>query len=141
MKKLLTSLLFVGAMALTSCAATNFKADDAEKKLSGKEYSVSRYSGEDVPTNIAGFDYTDQNVLDAVLATKGSGDDSDFFLAFYFKTSGESESFMKNGGNANLASLNNIAQSAAIGRNLKSKLGTYNNVCYVTSETAYAIVF
>ena len=140
MKKLLISLLFVGAMALTACAGDTMKASDAEKKLKNKDYSVSVYAGEEVADRIQGFDYENKNVQEAVLATKGENADADLFLAFYFKTGNEANAFMKNENNSNLAALNRIGQGS-IGSNLEMTLGIYNNVCYVASQTAFSIVF
>ena len=127
-------------MALSACAGDTMKASDAEKKLKAKDYLVTVYTGDDVKENIQGFDYENKNVTEAVFATKGEGADADLFLAFYFKSGGEASAFMKNENNSNLAALNRVGQNN-IGSNLEMELGVFNNVCYVTSKTAFAIVF
>ena len=140
MKKLLSALLFIGAMSLTSCASDSFTASKAEEKLNNKGYTVTVYTGDNVKNNIQGFDYEGQNVLEAVFANKGDGDDKDVFLAFYFKNNNEASAFLKNDGNSNLTMMNKMSESL-VGANLQAKIGTYNNVAYVASETSYAIVF
>ena len=62
MKKLITTLFAMGAMALSSCAPTLYSADGAKTKLQAKEYSTEVLSYEEAKVRIIGL-YKSQSFI------------------------------------------------------------------------------
>lgn len=138
MKKIIMTLFCAGALALTSCGATMYSSSSTKSNLSGKGYEVEVFTAEEAKARIQGMDYEGVTLKDALLAHKGSGDDKDGIVAFFFGSIDEAENFVKAGNNIVL--LNSFVE-LYIGKNLKAKVGSHNNVAYAGSETSFSNAF
>lgn len=67
---------------------------------------------------------------------EGADENKDLFLAFYFKSIGDCDKFV----DANIILMNDYGDSN-LGDNLTKKVGSYNNVAYVGSETSFDAAF
>ena len=140
MKKLFASLMILGSLALSACAATIYKTEPTSKTLKDKGYTVVSMTAEQAKVLVGGIDIGDLKLEGALNANKGTGKDRDFLFAFFFNTVEDASNFMSKDDNANLAAMNNYGQ-VVLGENLQLKLGTHNNVAYVGSETSFAAAF
>ena len=140
MKKLLFTLLFAGSLALSACGATVYKAENSKSKLEKNGYSVELYNNSDAKTHIVGLKLDGYNFNAAIYAQKGSGDDKDIFLGFYFASIDDASKFVEDNNNENLGLLNTFGEGV-LGKNLTKKVGTHNNVAYVGSETSFSNAF
>ena len=140
MKKLFTMLLVAGSLAVSACGATMYSSKSAESNLKGKGYSAEVLSPELAKVKISGLNYDIVSFTDAVYAEKGSGEDMDFLMAFFFKSIGDADKFMDGNNNENMGLLSDYADKH-LGANLTKKVGIHNNVAYVGSETSFAAVF
>lgn len=136
MKKLLTALFIAGAMALTGCKPDILKSDSAKSKLTSNGYKVEVYAEAEAKVRIQGLDYEGVSFKDALVADKGTGDDKDVLLVFYFAGIKEAESFMS----INIAKMNGFLE-ANLGSKLQSRVGTHNNIAYAGSETSFSVAF
>ena len=140
MKKFITAFLCLASMALTSCAATVYKGEDAKAKLEKQDYKVVLLSEKEAKLLVLGINFDDVTVKSVVSAEKGKEDDHDIFLGFFFESIEEAEKFNSKNSNENLGLMASYA-NAQIGKNLTSKVGSHNNVAYVGTETTFKIVF
>ena len=138
MKRFFSTLLCAASMALASCSPTIYKGEDSKAKLEKQDYHVVLLSELEAKVLIAGINFSDVTVKSVVSAEKGTGDDHDIFLGFYFDSIKEAEKFNAKNSNENLALLSSYAE-AVIGKNLEAKVGSHNNVCYVGTETSFKI--
>lgn len=138
MKKVLATLLCVGAFALAACSPDMKTAESSKSKLQGKEYTVTVYSEEEAKTHFTAFTFEGISVKNALLAEKGSDDDHDLLLAFYFSSIDEAEKFTEIEEHENLGLLNSLLEKE-LGANLTPKIGTHNNVAYAGSTTTFNI--
>lgn len=140
MKKLLLTTLLTGSLLLTACQADTMKAADAKKNLEGKSYNVSLYDKEETKARIKGIEYDDNlSFTECVYASKGKDDDQDLLLAFFFKNVKDAEAFVT-GEHGNIAAMNTYIE-INLGKNLKPRIGSHNNVAYCGSETSFAAAF
>lgn len=139
MKKLMSTLLLAGVLALSSCGADMKNSASAKSGLSGAKYSVEVYGYEEAKTRIQNLKYDGFTFTDALVAEKGSGDDKDLLIAFFFKNTDDPVNFMT-GDNNNISLMNRYLERN-LGKNLQGKVGTYNNVAYCGSETSYTAAF
>ena len=140
MKKLITTLFAMGAMALSSCAPTLYSADGAKTKLQAKEYSTEVLSYEEAKVRIIGLNYEAGKFTNAIYAKKGADENFDFIISFFFSSVDDADKFLSANSNENLGILNTYADTN-LGANLTKKVGMTNNVAYVGSETAYTVAF
>lgn len=136
MKKLLTALFIAGAMALTGCKPDTLKSDSAKSKLTSNGYNVEVYGDTEAKARITGLDYEGFTLVNALVADKGTRDNKDFLLAFYFNTVDEASNFVTK----NIAQFNSYLEKN-LGSNLTAKQGSHNNVAYAGSETSFSVAF
>lgn len=86
------------------------------------------------------LNYEGVSFKDALVAAKGTGDDKDVLLVFYFASIKEAESFMSNNEHENLAKMNGFLE-ANLDSNLQSRVGTHTNIAYAGSETSFSVAF
>ena len=139
MKKILTTLLLASAFTLSACA-TMYSSKGSKSNLESKGYTVEVYSYEEAKVRVDGLNYDTATFTDALYAQKGTGDDKDILLAFYFKSMSDAEKFLSDNNNYNSGQFSAFAEKE-LGTNLKAKVGSHNNVAYVGSETAFNIAF
>ena len=136
MKKFLATLLFAGAIAMTACAPDIKTAAASESKLKSNGYTVEVYSDTEAKASITGLDYEGFTLVNALFADKGTRDNKDFLLAFYFNTVDEASNFVTK----NIAQFNRYLEKN-LGSNLTAKQGSHNNVAYAGSETSFNSAF
>lgn len=85
---------------------------------------------------VVGINFNDVTLKSVVRADKGQDDDKDFFLGFYFDSIEEAEKFNSKNNNENLGLMAAYGE-ATLGKDLKPKQGSHNNVAYVGSETSF----
>lgn len=139
MKKILATLLCVGAVVLTACQNSE-SSSSAKGRLESKGYAVKVYSEAEAKAFIVNLNYTDTTFNDAIYAEKGKDEDKDLLLAFFFKNMETAETFINKNNNENLGLLNDYG-TRNLGENLTKKCGIHNNVVYVGSETSFAAAF
>lgn len=137
MKKLLASLLLAGSLCLAGCSASE-SSSSAKGSLQGKGYTVSVYSESETKARYQQFDYSGFSLTDSLYATKGTGDNADFLLAFFFSSIDDASNFVTKGDNIRLL---NSAIDQFLGKNLTAKLGSHNNVAYAGSEASFSSAF
>ena len=140
MKRFLTTLLLASAFTLSACGATMYSSKGSQSKLESKGYSVEVYPYEEAKVRVDGLNYDTVTFTDALIATKDSGDDKDILLAFYFKSVSDAEKFLSDNNNYNIGQFGAFANKE-LGKNLKAKMGSHNNVAYIGSETSFKIAF
>ena len=140
MKKLFTTLLFAASLALSACGSKIYKGEESKASLEKKEYTVVLLSEAEAKLLISGINFDDVTLKSVVRADKGKDEDKDFFLGFYFDSIEEAEKFNSKNDNQNLALMSKYAE-IELGSNLKSKVGSHNNVAYVGSETSFKAAF
>ena len=136
MKKFLATLLFVGAMAMTACAPDIKTAAASEGKLKSNGYSVEVYGDAEAKQRIVGPEYEGFTFTNALVAEKGTEENKDVLVAFYFGSVAEADTFISK----NIAILNNYADRN-LGKNLTKRVGSHNNVAYAGSETSFNSAF
>lgn len=143
MKKLLAMLLVAGSLAMTACKPTNYTASATKTKMQGSGYTVQTYTYSEAKDGLQIRNLNYQTVVfeNALYAEKGTGDDKDLLLAFFFSTVEQAEKFMSDNNYENMGLMRDYGVS-----NLGSKLGTpkvgsHNNVAYVGSEAAFNVAF
>ena len=136
MKKLLATMLLAGVLSVAACGATMYSAGGSKTKLESNGYSVSLYGYEDGKKAIEGPNYDTVAFDNAIVATKGSGDSKDVFLAFYFSSVEAASTFMSAHENDNTALLYRFAE-LNLGSNFQPKMGTHNNVAWAGSQNAF----
>ncbi len=139
MKKLLATMLISGVLALTACQPATLSAGDSDSKLKSNGYSTQLYTYEEAKVLITGLNY-EVKFSNAISAEKGSGDNKDLFIGFYFSSIGDAEKFYSNNNYENLGILNNYAERN-LGANLKKRVGMHNNVVFAGSETSFSAAF
>ena len=139
MKKLFVALLGVGAMCMTACSASQ-SASESSGALKSKGYTVSVYNETETKARIQQAHYDGVKLINSLFAEKGTGDDHDFLLAFFFDSIDEASKFTSKENNYNLGLMLDYA-SANLGKNLEKKVGTHNNVAYCGSAAAFNIAF
>ena len=139
MKKLIGTLLVTGMLALSSCGATMLSSGSAKSGLSGAGYSVEVYGEEEAKVRIQNLKYDGFTFKDALVADKGSDDNKDLLIAFFFNNIDDSSRFMT-GDNNNIVLMNKYIEDN-LGSKLKGKIGSYNNVAYCGSETSVTAAF
>lgn len=137
MKKLLASLLLASSLCLAGCSASE-SSSSAKSSLQGNGYTVSVYSESETKARFQQFDYSGFTLTDCVYATKGTGDNADFLLAFFFSNIEDAPNFVMKGDNIRLL---NSAIEQLLGKNLTAKYGSHNNVAYAGSETSFSAAF
>ena len=122
MKKLFTTLMCTAAIALTGCSS-KVKAADTQKKMEKQGYTVTIYNSDQAKLAYATFNFNVE--FEETLYAKK---DKDMLFAVYCKNKADAESFVKE----------NIALLSAAGELVieDPKVGNYNNVAYVGSETS-----
>lgn len=140
MKKYFTTLLVAGAFAMTACTGTTYSASSSQSKLNNKGYSAQVLSVDEAKEVIKGLNYNIVKFNNAVTAEKGSGDDYDLFIAFYFSSINDASKFYDSNNHENMSLMHDYGQNK-LGANLKLKVGTHNNVAYVGSETSFSNAF
>ena len=139
MKKLLATMLLAGTLSVAACNPTMYSASGSKSKLESNGYTVEVYSYEEAKVRITGLNYNTVAFDNAVFAEKGTGDNKDFFLAFYFSSVDAASTFLSANDNDNLAQLYRYAEKN-LGSNIIShkKTGSHNNVAYTGSEYSFA---
>ena len=84
MKKLISMLFCVGALALSACSPDMKNSASAKSNLTGASYSVEVYGEAEAKTRIQNLKYDGFTFKDALVADTGSGDDKDLLIAFFF---------------------------------------------------------
>lgn len=140
MKKLFATLLVAGALAMTSCGASSYSAAGADANLKSRGYSSEILSYVQAKSRISGLNYDIVPFESAVFATKGSGDDKDLLLAFFFSSVDAADLFMNSNNYQNMGAMNSYGERE-LGGNLTKKVGIANNVAYVGSTTSYSVAF
>ena len=139
MKKLISMLFCVGALALSACSPDMKNSASAKSNLTGASYSVEVYGEAEAKTRIQNLKYDGFTFKDALVADKGSGDDKDLLIAFFFNNIDDASNFMT-GDNNNIVLMNKYCEDN-LGKNLQTRVGTYNNVAYCGSETSFQAAF
>lgn len=138
MKKLFATLFLASALCLTGCGASE-SSSSVKGKLDSNGYTTTYYSAEAAKEyygnklTFAGF-----NLVDAVYGTKGTGDNADFFLVFFFNDIDQASNFLTAGDN--VVVFNNTMDNY-LGKNLTHAMGSKNNATYCGSSTAFSIAF
>ena len=140
MKKLLATLLVAGAIAMTACKPNMYGATASESKLKSNGYTVEVYTDAEARARITAINFEGITIANALIANKGTGDNADMLLAFYFNSVADCDLFHSRNNYENHAAMDNYA-TRELGSNLAKKVGTMNNVCYCGSETSYAAAF
>ena len=140
MKKVLTMLFAVGALSLSACQMDMHSADKTGAKMKEKGYDTQIYTYEEAKVAIQGLNYDAGKFNGAISSYKGSGDDKDILIAFFFDSADAAEKFMSYNENENLA-ISNRYIAANLGENLTAKIGIHNNVAYAGSETSFTVAF
>lgn len=140
MKKFFAALLIAGSIGLSACAATTYTADGTANNLKGKGYTTEVLSYDLAKVKIRGLNYDIVAFTNAVYAEKGTGDDADLLMAFFFPNINDAEKFVSGNSYENLGLMNNYGDSN-LGKNLTKKVGTHNNVAYIGSVTSFSAAF
>lgn len=140
MKKLFAMLFTAGALALTACQPNIYSANDTQAKLKDKGYTVEVFSYEEAKVRIKNLNYDIVSFNNAVYAEKGTEENKDLLIAFYFATIDDASKFMDGNNYENMGLLNTFGQNN-LGSNLTVKVGTHNNVAYVGSQTSFSAAF
>ena len=77
MKKLFASLMILGSLALSACAATIYKTEPTSKTLKEKGYTVLSMTAEQAKVIVGGINIGDLKLEGALSANKGTGKDLD----------------------------------------------------------------
>ena len=122
MKKLFTTLMCTAAIALTGCSS-KVKAADTQKKMEKQGCTVTIYNSDQAKLAYATFNFNVE--FEETLYAKK---DKDMLFAVYCKNKADAESFVQE----------NIALLSAFGELVieDPRVGNYNNVAYVGSETS-----
>lgn len=139
MKKLLASLLLAGSLCLTGCSSTE-SSGSASEKLRSSGYTVQTYSQAEAKAHLSAFNFEGVDLSDALIAKKGSPDNQDYMLAFFFPNVDQASSFVNKNQYENLATLNSVLDKE-LGDGYTRRVGTHNNVALCTSETAFSVAF
>ena len=137
MKRLLASLFLASSLCLVGCSSSE-SSSSAKSSLQGKGYKVSVYTSAEAKVQYSQFTYEGFNLTDALYATKGSEENADFLLAFFFSSTDQASKFVEAGDNISLFS---SACEQYLGKNLSAKKGSHNNVAYCGSYTSFDAAF
>lgn len=140
MKKLFSMLLVAGALALSACAPTIVSASSSESGLKSKGYTTQVLSYTEAKARIQGLNYNVVEFINAVFAEKGTGEDHDLFIGFYFSSADAADQFTSANNYENLGLLNDYGDKN-LGENLTKKVGYHNNVAYVGSSASFSAAF
>ena len=140
MKKLMAMLCAVGALALTACKPTMYSAEGTSSTMKANGYTAEVYTYEEAKVRIQGLNYELATFTNAMYASKGTGDDKDFILAFFFSSLDDTATFMNGNDYQNMALLHSYGEQH-LGEHLTLSVGTHNNVAYVGSETTRSLAF
>lgn len=140
MKKVFAMLFATCALALTACQPNVYTASDSESKLKANGYTAEVLTYEVAKARITGLNYDIVSFKDAVFAEKGSGENHDLFIAFYFASIDDASKFISANNYENHGILDDYA-AKNLGEKLNKKSGTHNNVAYVGSETSFSVAF
>ena len=139
MKKILASLLLASSLCLAGCSASE-SSSSVKGNLSRNGYEATIYSATEAKARISGLNFEGIDLTEAVYATKGSEDNADFFLVFFFPSIEVTTTFFERNNHENMAMMSSYAESN-LGKNLTAKAGTKNNTAYCGSETALYVAF
>ena len=135
MKKVFLPLLFLGALALSSCEV-NHSSIYWESGLKNKGYAVTTYSQSKAKETFTDLNYNGISFMNALYAEKGADENKEIFLAFFFIDVNSTVYFMERNHNENEDILGAYGRKN-IGENLKGVLGYKDNVAYVGTAAAY----
>ena len=139
MKKLLASLLLASSLCLAGCSASE-SSSSVKGNLTRSGYEATVYSATEAKARISGLNFEGIDLTEAVYATKGSEDNADLFLVFFFSSIDVATTFFERNNYENMAMMHRYAESN-LGKNLTVKVGTKNNTAYCGSETALSVAF
>lgn len=115
-------------------------ASNSKASLDANGYTTTIYSDTEAKALITGLNFEGFTLTNALFAEKGTGDDKDLLLAFYFSSVELAESFISRNEYENLGPLNTYGDNN-LGSKLTKKVGMHNNVAYVGSETSFNCAF
>lgn len=139
MKKLLASLLLASSLCLAGCSSTE-SCSSASGKLRSGGYTVQTYTQAEAKAHLSAFNFEGVDLTDALIAKKGSDENQDYMLAFFFSSIDQASAFVNKNQYENLATLNSVLDKE-LGSGYTRRVGTHNNVALCTSETAFSVAF
>ena len=139
MKKLLATLLLASSLCLAGCSQSE-SSSSVKGNLQAKGYNATVYSATEAKARISGLNFEGIDLTDAVYATKGSDENADLFLVFFFSSINVASTFFERNNNENMGMMYDYARRN-LGDNLTVKVGTKNNAAFCGSETALSAAF
>ena len=143
MRKMIFASAIACALLLSGCSLFGMSKYDSNtdgKTLKAKGYEISNYTAEEAKAKISGINFEDVNCKGALFAEKGEGDDKDLFIGFYFDSVDEAEKFNAKNNYENQGLIHDYCERN-LGKNLKLKVGSHNNVAYGGSETTAKLLY
>ena len=139
MKKLFASLLLASSLCLAGCSQSE-SSSSVKGNLQAKGYNATVYTAVEAKARISGLNFEGIDLTDAVYATKGSDENADLFLVFFFSSIDFATTFFERNNYENMGMMSDYAKKN-LGENLTVKVGIKNNAAYCGSETALSVAF